>query len=146
MLEQRGKSNGSVRSQTGISWFENRAFAWSDNPSPERHVFDFVCASLFLVLATLVGAVFFAFDMEACIVVTYVLAVLCISLLTVGRVYCFVASALSALLYNYFFTIPRFSLTAWGSAYPATFAVMFCACSVIVSTLASCTFTPSKET
>ena len=135
MLEQRGKSNGSVRSQTGISWFESKVFAWSDNPSPERHVFDFVCAFLFLVLATLIGDVFFAFDMEACIVITYVLAVLCISLLTVGRAYCFVASALSALLYNYFFTIPRFSLTAWGSAYPATFAVMF-AVALVASTVA----------
>ena len=85
MLEQRGKSNGSVKSQTGISWFESKVFAWSDNPSPRRHMVDFACAFLFLVLATLIGDAFFAFDMEACIVITYVLAVLCISLLTVGR-------------------------------------------------------------
>ena len=135
MRERRGQLGGGERAQTRISWFESKVFAWSDNPSPERYVFDFVCASLFLVLATLIGAAFFAFDMEACIVVTYVLAVLCISLLTVGRAYCFVASALSALLYNYFFTIPRFSLTAWGRAYPATFAVMF-AVALIASTVA----------
>ena len=135
MLERRERLDSSRRDRLGASWLESKVFAWSDDPTPKRYAIDLACIFLFLVTATLVGFAFFAFDMEACIVVTYVLAVLCISLLTVKRAYCLVASALSALLYNYFFTTPRFSLTAWGRAYPATFAVMF-AVALIASTVA----------
>ena len=109
----------------GVGWLKNKAFEWSDKPTPARNARDLLCTLLLMVVATLVGFVFHAFDMEACIVITYVLAVLCASLLTVGRVHCLFASAVSVLLYNYLFTTPRFSLTAWGTAYPATFAVMF---------------------
>ena len=122
-------------SAPGASWLKSKAFAWSDNPTPARHARDLAATLLLMALATLVSLAFFAFKMEACIVITYVLAVLCASLLTAGRVYCLFASAVSVLLYNYFFTTPRFSLTAWGNAYPATFAVMFVV-GLIASTVA----------
>ena len=93
------------------NWLRNKAFAWSDDPTPARYARDFACTLLLMALATLVSLAFYAFRMEACIVITYVLAVLCASLLTVGRVHCLFASAFSVVLYNYFFTTPRFSLT-----------------------------------
>jgi len=69
---------------------------------------------------------------EASIVITYVLGVLVIALVTSRRVYCLVASALSVVTFNFFFTTPRYSLLAWGPEYPGTFIVMF-----IVAFLAS---------
>lgn len=108
-----------------VSWFEQRVFAWSDNPTPKRFATDTLIVFLTMLLATVLGVIFYSLDMEACIVITYVLAVLCVSLLTVGRLHCLVASALAVLFYNFFFTRPRFSLTAWGRTYPATFVVMF---------------------
>lgn len=108
-----------------VSWFEQRVFAWSDKPTPKRFATDTLIVFLTMLLATVLGAIFYDLDMEACIVITYVLAVLCVSLLTVGRLHCLVASALAVLFYNFFFTRPRFSLTAWGRTYPATFVVMF---------------------
>ena len=77
-----------------------------------------------MLLATVLGAIFYNLDMEACIVITYVLAVLCVCLLTVGTPPLPRGPALAVLFYN-FFTLPRFSLTAWGRTYPATFVVMF---------------------
>ena len=122
-------------SAPSANWLRNKAFAWSDDPTPARYARDFACTLLLMALATLVSLAFYAFRMEACIVITYVLAVLCASLLTVGRVHCLFASAFSVVLYNYFFTTPRFSLTAWGTAYPATFAVMFIV-ALVASTVA----------
>ena len=101
-----------------VSWFEQRVFAWSDKPTPKRFATDTLIVFLTMLLATVLGAIFYDLDMEACIVITYVLAVLCVSLLTVGRLHCLVASALAVLFYNFFFTHPRFSLTAWGRTYP----------------------------
>ena len=76
-----------------VSWFEQRVFAWSDNPTPKRFATDTLIVFLTMLLATVLGAIFYDLDMEACIVITYVLAVLCVSLLTVGRLHCLVASA-----------------------------------------------------
>ena len=47
-----------------------------------------------------------------------------VSLATASHVVCGVATALSAALFCFFFTEPRYHLVAWGSEYPGTFAVM----------------------
>ncbi|MFZ2757149.1 MAG: ATP-binding protein [Atopobiaceae bacterium] len=70
-----------------------------------------------------------AFDLlgfsEASLVITFVLGVILIAIVTPKRSYCLVASALSVLAFNYFFTSPRYSLQALGNQYPTTFATMF---------------------
>jgi len=89
------------------------------------------------VVATLLDDLGFT---EASIVITYVLGVLVIALVTSRHVYCLVASALSVVAFNFFFTTPRYSLLAWGSEYPGTFIVMF-----IVAFLASSLATRLRE-
>ena len=72
---------------------------------------------------------------EASVVITYVLGVLVIALVTSRRIYCLVASILSVVAFNFFFTTPRYSLLVWGPEYPGTFLVMFVV-GLLASTLA----------
>ena len=102
-----------------------RLLTWSDTVTPGHDLGDLALGACALLIATLVGLVFDAFGMGTCIVIAYVLAVQVIALVTLRRVHCLLGSALAVALYNYFFTSPRHSLTAWGAAYPGTFAVMF---------------------
>ena len=68
------------------------------------------------------------------IILVYILSVLLISFLTEGYAYGIVASLLSVLIFNFFFTEPRFTLMAYDPSYPLTFFVMFTA-SVLMSSL-----------
>lgn len=81
-----------------------------------------------LALVTLVGLAFQAFGFsEVNIITVYLLGVLCTSLVTSHRVYSLVSSILSVLVFNFFFTEPRFTLQAYDTGYPVTFVVMFLA-------------------
>lgn len=102
-------------------------FPWTDSPTPERDLCDFAFGAGLLAAATCLGFVLDAFGMDACIVICYVLIVQCVALVTIRRLHCVLTAALGVALYNFFFTTPRYSLSAWGSTYPATFAVMFAA-------------------
>lgn len=130
-----GEDTGALPGGTFTSWVEDKVFAWSDSPTPARFASDLLCVAVIMATATLVGFAFLPFGMETCVVIIYVLAVLCASLLTVGRIHCVIASVVSVLLYNFMFVSPRFSFKAWGSAYPVTFAVMF-AVSLVASSVA----------
>ncbi len=83
--------------------------------------------SLFvLICATLVGYVFKAFSLtDTDIIMLYIIAVLVISIITTRIQYCLISSLVCVLLFNYFFTYPKFSLTANDAAYPVTFVTMF---------------------
>ncbi len=100
-------------------------FGWSDSPSPSRDLTDIALGLAAMLVATLVGLAFDSFGLETCVVIAYVLAVQVTALFTLRRIHCLLESALAVALYNYFFTVPRHSLTAWGATYPGTFAVMF---------------------
>lgn len=90
----------------------------------------------FLILATLAGFAFqWAGLSEDTIITTYVIAVLLIAVTTDRRWYSLVSSAVSVLLYNFFFTVPYFTFYAYGSSYPVTFITMLIA-ALIASTLA----------
>ena len=130
-----GEDTGALPGGTFTSWVEDKVFAWSDSPTPARFTSDLLCVAVIMATATFVGFAFLPFGMETCIVIIYVLAVLCASLLTVRRIHCVIASVVSVLLYNFMFVSPRFSFKAWGSAYPVTFAVMF-AVSLVASSVA----------
>jgi two-component system sensor histidine kinase KdpD len=92
---------------------------------PRRILAELAIVAVDLALATLVGAVLDRLGLGAdAIVIVYVLAVQVVSLATASHVVCGVATALSAALFCFFFTEPRYHLVAWGSEYPGTFAVM----------------------
>lgn len=79
-----------------------------------------------LLLSTLIGFLFYKFGFsEANIITIYILGVLITAVVTSRRLYSLVSSILSVLVFNFFFTLPRFTLNAYDSGYPATFLIMF---------------------
>ncbi len=88
-----------------------------------------------LVICTLIGFWFYTLGFSiANIIMVYILGVLVNAILTKGRIYSAISSVLSILLFNYFFTEPRFTFQAYDLGYPVTFLVMLAA-SLITSTL-----------
>jgi two-component system sensor histidine kinase KdpD len=88
-----------------------------------------------LAVATLLamGLHAFVFD-DQNVITVYILSVLIISRITSGYLYGMAASILSVLLFNFFFTIPYYTLDALQPEYPVTFVIMFIA-AFIISTL-----------
>ncbi|HWQ78789.1 MAG TPA: sensor histidine kinase KdpD [Anaerovoracaceae bacterium] len=96
---------------------------------------DTVKSIAVLIISTLIGILFTHWDFSiANIIVVYILGVQLNAIVTRGRIYTAISSILSVLLFNYFFTEPRFSLQATDPGYPVTFIVMFAA-AFITSTL-----------
>lgn len=62
---------------------------------------------------------------NANIIMVYILGVLLTSIATSHQVYSLISSIASVFVFNYLFTVPRFSLTAYETGYPVTFVVMF---------------------
>jgi len=88
-----------------------------------------------MLICTIIGVLFDHFGVsESTIITIYILGVLLVSSQTEGRLYGIMSSVLGVLLFNFFFTEPRFTLTAYGSQYPITFLVML-GTSLIASTL-----------
>ncbi len=85
-------------------------------------------SALVLLASTLVGFLFAALGVtEANIITVYLLGVLIISVVTSNRLCGILASAVSVLIFNFFFTLPRFTFHFYDPGYLATFAVMFIA-------------------
>lgn len=79
-----------------------------------------------LVAATAIGSFFYKLGFsEANIITVYILGVLITAVITTKRMYSLISSVLSVLVFNFFFTVPRFTLNAYDSGYPATFLIMF---------------------
>ena len=97
---------------------------------------DLLKTLLVIVLATLVGCIFFAAGLrDANIITVYILGVLITAIWTRGHLFGALASLLSVFAFNFFFTVPRFTLQATDPDYPVTFLIMLTA-SVLSSTLA----------
>ena len=62
---------------------------------------------------------------NANIIMVYILGVLLTSIATSHQVYSLISSIASVFVFNYLFTAPRFTLTAYETGYPVTFVVMF---------------------
>lgn len=98
---------------------------------------DFCKTLLVVLLATAIGFGFYAVGLrDANIITIYILGVLITAVWTQGHLYGAIASFLSVLAFNFFFTDPRFTLHASAPDYPVTFLIMLIA-SVISSTLAA---------
>jgi len=61
------------------------------------------------------------------IITVYIMSVMFVSYFTEGYAYGAVSSIVSVLVFNFLFTEPRFSFTAYDTGYPLTFFVMFIA-------------------
>ena len=89
-----------------------------------------------LLVASAIGLLFDRLGFtDPNIITVYLLSVLIIAIATSHRIYGVVSSLISVLAFNFIFTEPRYSLNAYDSGYPLTFAVMFLA-SVFAGTLA----------
>ena len=64
---------------------------------------------------------------EANIIMVYLLGVLITAIVTEGRIYSIVSSLISVIVFNFFFTVPRYTLNAYDPSYPVTFLIMFLA-------------------
>jgi len=79
-----------------------------------------------LCAATLLGIVFEQLGFtDANIIMVYILGVLATSIVTSHRIYSLLSSVASVFVFNFLFTMPRFSLSAYDTGYPITFITMF---------------------
>lgn len=102
----------------------------------EISIHGFLTMTGVLVLATALGFLFHHLGFrEGNIIIVYIWGVLIIAVITASRFWSILSSLLSVLMFNYLFTVPRFSFWAYGSEYPLTFAIAFLA-AVIASNLA----------
>lgn len=98
-----------------------------------------------LAAASGLGYLFEGFGFaEANIITVYVLAVLIISVVTVHRIYSLIAAIVSVLVFNFLFTVPKFTLRAYDQGYPVTFLIMFMA-AFLTGTLAARMKTSAKQ-
>ncbi len=104
------------------------------NPS-NLSLADTAKSIVLLFICTLIGFLFdYLHFSVANIITVYILGIQLNAIITRGRLYSAVSSVLGVLLFNYFFTEPRFSLQAFDPGYPVTFLIMLAA-SLITSTL-----------
>lgn len=81
---------------------------------------------LVLLFATLTGYVFYALGFtEANIIAVYIFGVLVTSIITINWLCILVTSIVSVLVFNFFFTIPRFTFHFNDPDYLVTFTIMF---------------------
>ena len=91
-----------------------------------KTVRDIVKSILILMAVTVLGYVFYALHItDTNIVAIYIFGVLLISVITANRVCGFVSSFISVMLFNFFFTIPRFTFHFNNPDYIVTFVIMF---------------------
>ena len=97
---------------------------------------DFFKTLAGLFVASGIGCLFEAIGFrEANIIMVYILGVLIISINTKSRLFCFVSSMASVIVFNFLFTEPRYTLFAYDRDYFITFLIMFCS-SWLTGTLA----------
>lgn len=81
---------------------------------------------LLLLAATMIGFIFFEVGFtEVNIITVYILGALIISVDTASRLCSLFASMVSVLVFNFFFTDPRFTFHVQSKEYPVTFIIMF---------------------
>jgi two-component system sensor histidine kinase KdpD len=96
---------------------------------------DILKSIMILAIATGIGFLFRQINLtEANIIMVYLLSVMMIAVVTRKRCYSIISSVASVLIFNYFFTVPYFTLKAYSDDYPVTFLTMFL-CSFITNSL-----------
>lgn len=116
--------------------FRKKVKFFSHSDGPWFRWRDLLKALLITAAATILACAFFALGLrESNIIMVYILGVLITAIWTHGHIYGVVASLLSVVAFNYFFTVPQFTLQVSDPDYIVTFFVMLVA-SMISSTLA----------
>lgn len=114
------------RKKFSLFWKEKK-FYWK----------DLLKTFFIIIVATLIGFALGVLGLrEANIITIYILGVLLTAVWTHGYLYGVLASLLGVVSFNYFFTIPKFSLEVTDPDYPVTFLIMLAA-SIISCTLAT---------
>lgn len=121
-------------SMTNTKYKEKTKFIWGNIiPNPR----DILVTIIIIAVVSLLGMVFWELGFtDSNIITVYLLGVLLISIFTKGYTCGVVGAFVGVMLFNYFFTEPRFTFHAYDSGYPVTFAIMLSA-SIITGTLAS---------
>lgn len=89
---------------------------------------DMAVTAAMLALATLIGTAFSGWGFsEANIITVYLLASVISAVVTSSRICSFLSSIGSVLVFNFFFTTPKYTLLAYDNGYPVTFFTMFIA-------------------
>ncbi len=89
---------------------------------------DLIKSAWILFLSTAIGFLFAAFGLsEANIIMVYILGVMITSIVTANRGYSLCMSVISVLIFNFFFTVPKYTFFTYEKEYLATFFVMFLA-------------------
>ncbi|MCI5650000.1 MAG: DUF4118 domain-containing protein, partial [Fusicatenibacter sp.] len=118
-------NSGKSRKAKWIRYFANSQFTEVREKISPRNT---VKTALVMLLSTGVGLLFhWAGLRESNIIMVYILGVLVTAVITSGRTYSIVSSLISVLLFNFFFTEPRYTFAAYSKEYPVTFLVMFLA-------------------
>lgn len=144
------KNNGGFHTGEHIISESGDASRYRSVRSNRRNDFSLFFADLLkcigiLFFATLTGYIFSWLGFtEANIITVYILAVLIIAVITNRRFYSLVSSLVSVLVFNFFFTVPKFTFMAYDKGYPATFVIMFTA-AFITSSLAIKLKTHAKQ-
>jgi len=96
---------------------------------------EVLISSLIMLIATIVSLIidYLGFK-EADVIMIFILGVIIVNIKTTGYILGFVCSIISVLLFNYFFTDPRYSLQFYDKSYLATFPIML-AVTFILGTL-----------
>lgn len=116
---------------------KNTAAAGSRNDDENYKLLKDVLKSICLMAATTgLGLLFQKAGLtDANIITIYILSVLINSVITSNRIYEIVYSLACVMIFNYFFTVPRYTFLAYDQGYPVTFLVMLIA-SLMTGTLA----------
>lgn len=94
--------------------------------SNERILKNTLKSVLILLGATLLSLLFHEMGFtRPNIIMVYILGVLLTSIATSHQAYSLISSIASVFIFNYLFTEPRFSLSAYETGYPVTFIIMF---------------------
>ena len=81
---------------------------------------------IILILSTILSLCFYKLSFnESNIIMIYILGVFVTSIYTYGKIYSFISTLLSVLVFNYFFIAPRFTLSVYDPGYTITFLTMF---------------------
>lgn len=92
------------------------------------HITDVIKSVGMIVSASAIGFFFWKLGMsEANIIMVYILGVLITSIITTHQIYSLMASVVSVFVFNFLFTEPRYTLSAYEKDYPVTFITMFVA-------------------
>lgn len=100
----------------------------SGETEPIWNVADVIKSAGMLLTATGIGYLFWNLGLsEANIIMVYILGVLIIAAITSHQIYSLVSTIVSVIVFNFFFTVPRYTLLAYDKDYPITFVIMFLA-------------------